>query len=445
MPLPTRSQLDRQLGMLFYVTESEGVGGTLRESIEDFVVVELAPNGVPCAPGCSKALGGGSGDYLWLVVEKRGIDTITALRLLARALGVDRRRLSVAGLKDARAVTFQFVCVEGAELGSIPAQIGSKLRVHEAFRAPFKLTTGMLYGNLFNVKVVKPRLPLDEAAQRVGRILDEMDEAGGAPNYYGYQRFGTIRPLTHIVGKNLLLGRFEEAVKELLTRTFPLESPKAKEFRRYLAATWDLKGALELAPKRLHHERVVLRHLLKRPDDYIGALRKLPRAVRSLFIEAYQAYLFNLALSKRMEEGLPIAEPVPGDLVALRPSGQVLRCRDSNLEKLRDLVKQGKAEVVGNVFGYATVLAEGLPGAIERQVLAEEGVSLDMFRAKSMPEVASKGSLRPLALKPENLEWSCGDGERPHLSFSFVLRKGMFATVFLREIVKPEDPALQGF
>jgi tRNA pseudouridine13 synthase len=447
MPLRTRSALDEQLGMRYYSTERDGIGGVLRERVEDFIVVELALGKVPCTPGCSKELGGGAGDYLWLLLEKRGIDTVTALRALARAIGVDRRKLSVAGLKDAKAVAFQLVCVEGVEPESVPMQIGDKLRVHEVFKMPFKLTTGMLYGNFFSVNVRKLEAPLEEAAKRVGEIAEELRRAGGAPNYYGYQRFGTIRPITHVVGKYVLLGRLEDAVWELLTRVFPLESPKAKEFRSYLASTRDIQGALKLVPRRLHHERAILEHLAKRPGDYAGALRKLPVAVRSLFVEAYQAYLFNLVLSRRLEEGLPLSKPVPGDLVALLAGSglRLIRCRESNVDKLRALVERGEAEVVGNVFGYATVLAEGLPGMIEREVLASEGVSLELFQVRSMPEAATRGTVRPLALRPESFEWFCVDGDDPCISFSFVLRKGMFATVLLREFVKPCDPARQGF
>jgi len=447
MPLRTRSTLDEQLGMKYYSTEREGVGGVLRERVEDFIVVELALGRVPCTPGCSKELGG-SGDYLWLLLEKRGVDTVTALRALARALGVDRRKLSVAGLKDARAAAFQLVCVGGVEPERVPRQVGDKLRVHDVFRMPFKLTTGMLYGNFFSVNVRRLEVPLEEAAKRVGEIAGELWDAGGAPNYYGYQRFGTIRPITHVVGKYVLLGRLEDAVWELLTRIFPLESPKAREFRAYLASTRDVQGALKLVPRRLHHERAVLEHLAKRPNDYAGALRKLPLAVRSLFIEAYQAFLFNLVLSRRLEEGLPLSKPVPGDLVALPANSggvRLLRCRESNVDKLRALVERGEAEVVGNVFGYATVLAEGLPGMIEREVLASEGVSLDLFQVKSIPEAATRGTVRPLALRPEDFDWFCVNGDSPHINFSFVLRKGMFATVLLREFVKPSDPARQGF
>jgi len=448
MPLRTRSALDEQLGMEYYSTEREGVGGVLRESVEDFVVVELALGRVPCTPGCSKELSGSAGSYLWLLLEKRGVDTVTALQALARSLGIDRRKLSVAGLKDARAVAFQLVCAEGVEPESVPKQIGSKLRVHDVFRMPFRLTTGMLYGNFFSVNVKRLEVPLEEAARRVCEIAEELSDVGGAPNYYGYQRFGTIRPITHVVGKCMLLGRFEDAVWELLTRVFPLESPKAKEFRAYLASTRDVRGALKLVPRRLHHERAILEHLAKRPNDYAGALRKLPLAVRRLFIEAYQAYLFNLVLSRRLEEGLPLSKPVPGDLVALRANGgnaRLMRCRESNIDKLSELVEKDKAEVVGNVFGYATVLAEGIPGVIEREVLASEGVSLDLFQVKSMPEAATRGTVRPLALKPEDFGWFCADGDNPYVNFSFALRKGMFATILLREFVKPTDPARQGF
>jgi tRNA pseudouridine13 synthase len=57
-----------------------------------------------------------------------------------------------------------------------------------------------------------------------------------------------------------------------------------------------------------------------------------------------------------------------------------------------------------------------------------------------MPEAATKGTVRPLALNPESLDWYCGKNDNAYINFSFTLRKGMFATVLLREFVKPKDP-----
>ncbi len=445
MPAPSRSPLDRQLGMHYYATEVDGVGGVLRERADDFRVYEVALGNVVCAPGCSRQLGGGGGSYVWFLLEKRDVDTVTALRAIARQMGISHKKFSAAGLKDARAVTFQLVSVEGVDPSAVPRAVGRKIRIHDVFTMPFKLAAGMLWGNVFEITVRRLSVSLSEAERRLRGILEQLGREG-APNYYGYQRFGTIRPLTHVVGKLVLQGRFEEAVRELLTRVFPHESERAKEARRYLASTWDVAGALKLFPTRLHHERMILHYLSKHPNDYSGAIRTLPLAIRRLFVEAYQAYLFNLALSKRIEMGLPLSTPVEGDLVMLGGNERaIVRARSSNIDKLRELVERGAAEVVGNVFGYASVLSEGLPGLAEGEALREEGVSLDVFRAKVMPELASRGTVRPLSLKPSQLEWRLLDEGGPCVTLRFALRRGSYATVLLREIVKPEDPAAQGF
>lgn len=445
MPSQTRSLLDRDLGMLYYITSTEGIGGILREKLDDFKVYEIALGNVICEPGCSNYIRG-QGNYVWLLLEKRGIDTITAIRAIARVLGVSHKKFSAAGLKDSRAVTFQLICAEGVDPSAVPHFISKKVLIHDVFTMPFKLAPGMLQGNLFDIIIRKLNVSAEDAEKIISKTLLEIREYRGIPNYYGYQRFGTIRPITHIVGKLIIQSNFEEAIREILIRIFPYESEKAKEARKYLASTWDLEGALKLFPLRLHHERIILHYLIKHSNDYFGAIRTLPLTVRQLFIEAYQAYLFNLVLSARIEMELPLALPVPGDLVMLGDNeSSVLRARESNLDKLRELVTQGKAQVVGNVFGYASVLAEGYPGCIEREVLEREGISLDAFRVKSMPEISSKGTVRPLAFNPSNLDWKVHVEENPRAHFRFVLRKGSYATVFIREIVKPENPVTQGF
>ncbi|HDD34106.1 MAG: tRNA pseudouridine(13) synthase TruD [Thermoprotei archaeon] len=449
MPSLTRSKLDEELGMKFYATHSSGIGGVLRERDEDFIVIEVALGRVLCTPRDVSKLGGGEGEYTWFLLEKRGIDTVTALRAIARALGVSHKRLSVAGLKDAHAVTFQLACVKGVEPCELPKRVGDRVWIHRAFKMPFKLTPGMLYGNAFRIRVRRLEAGSTESEERIQRICAELEEVGGAPNYYGYQRFGTIRPLTHIIGRHVLRGEFEDAVRTLLTRIYPGESPRAKEARRYLASTWDFKGALEIFPRRLHHERAIIHYLVKHPGDYAGAIRTLPLSVRQLFIGAFQAYLFNLVLSKRLEAGLPLSRAVVGDLVALRRDGDlgsILRANESNLDKVNRLIASGRAEVVANVPGYSTTLAEGVPGAIEREVLAEEEVSIDMFRIRHMPELSSRGTVRPVALRPEDMRFEViATEEGAAALFSFTLRKGMYATVLMREFVKPEDPAAQGF
>lgn len=442
----SKSALDRLLGLEVYATDSEGIGGRIRARIEDFWVEEIAPDGTPCTLAKD---GEGGGEYTWFVMEKRGVDTITALRIIARAYGISSRKFSAAGLKDTKAVAYQLACVKGLDPGALRnfTSEAGRVRILSAFRRPFRLRPGMLYGNRFTVTVRDIDCSRSTAEERLRGILGEIGEAGGIPNFYGYQRFGTVRPNTHIIGKFILRGMFREAVEELLLNVYPREPRSAKEARKYLAETWDLRGALELFPRRLHYERMIIHYLLKHPGDYFGSIRTLPLAVRRLFVGAYQAYLFNKILSRRIIRGIPYTRAVPGDFVALldrrRNIRGILVANSWNVDKLNGLIKAGGASLVLNLYGYDSTIPRGTQGEIEIEVLRDEDLSIDSFRLRKMPEISSKGSYRVASFLPEKLSYIFV--EERSLTFSFVLLKGVYATVFLREVIKPNDIIDAGF
>jgi TruD family tRNA pseudouridine synthase len=68
-----------------------------------------------------------------------------------------------------------------------------------------------LLGNNFTITTKYITLPQPEAEALIEQTIQELTEAGGIPNYFGHQRFGTTRPITHLVGKSLSQGNFEEA------------------------------------------------------------------------------------------------------------------------------------------------------------------------------------------------------------------------------------------
>lgn len=190
---------------------------------------------------------------------------------------------------------------------------------------------------------------------------------------------------------------------------------------------------------------MIIRYLAKHPGDYIGALRSLPIEVRRLFIGAYQAFLFNKMLSLRLKRGLPLSNALPGDIVVILKEkgrlGGVMRVNEANVEKINELISRGLVSLAMNVYGYDTIPARGNQGEIEREVLKDQGISVESFRLKHMPEVATKGTLRVVSFMPENLHYEAREG----LFLKFRLKKGMYATVFLREIMKPEDPLRAGY
>lgn len=165
------------MALPYLTTELAGTGGALRTSDDDFVVDEE----LPYAPA-------GTGEHVFVRIEKRGMTSPEAAQALARALGIRDRDIGIAGMKDRRAVTRQWMSLpppvtpEQALAVALPP-----LCVLEAQRHPHKLRTGHVRANRF---VLRVRGVDADAADRARAILDALAQAPGAPNWYGEQRFG---------------------------------------------------------------------------------------------------------------------------------------------------------------------------------------------------------------------------------------------------------------
>src|SRR3989442_6672522 len=134
-----------------------------------------------------------------------------------------------------------------------------------------------------------------------------------------------------------------------------------------------------------------------------------------LFVHGYQSFLFNRILSERMREGLPIREPVEGDVVlAARPDGRPDRDREipvdcTNIEKASAQCRAGKAFAGGVLFGSESEFAAGRPGEIEKRVIASEGLRREDFVIPAIPRLSSKGTRRELLAPLPDLEWDAAD------------------------------------
>jgi tRNA pseudouridine13 synthase len=196
--------------------ELPGTGGRLKAQAEDFLVEEL-----PAFPPT------GSGEHLWLWVEKKEKDTQEVARALARAAQVDVREVGYAGLKDRVAVTRQaFTLPLGA--GELPSLQLPGVRVLQSARTERKLRTGQLLGNAFRIRLRDARAPEAAAAvlERLGRL--------GLPNYFGAQRFGRGGD-NAARGRALLLGQRLPGRVDRMQRRLYLSAYQALLFNRALA------------------------------------------------------------------------------------------------------------------------------------------------------------------------------------------------------------------
>ncbi|MDW8040052.1 MAG: tRNA pseudouridine(13) synthase TruD [Nitrososphaerota archaeon] len=450
------------MGIEVYATRTPGIGGVIRRFSEDFIVEEVLVDGAKAdvLPNAETQTEKGNPfstyRYLLCVLVKRGWDTFQAVKAIARQLGISEKRISIAGIKDANAVTAQHITIERATAEDV-----QKIRVKDLEVRPLryfhvKLSPYHLLGNQFRITTRAINYSETAIRKRISNVIAEIQTVGGVPNFFGHQRFGTIRPITHLVGKALVKGDFRKAALLFLAKPSPNEHPQSRIAREELWKTQNFKKALEAFPKNLHYERLMLKHLAKKPEDFIGAFRRLPTKLRVLFPQAYQAYLFNKILSRRVAQGLPLNKAEVGDyVIEVEPLGRPNASKykvvsEETASEINRAMETGKMILALPLAGFKQALSQGVQGENEKAVLEEEGVSLKDFKIKKFPELSLKGELRAAIsrVKEFSLHEISGDETTPRKNkvvMSFMLYRGSYATVVLREFMKPRNPIKAGF
>ena len=415
---------DRALGMDYYITDSPGCSGVIRSSPHDFLVDEVF-----------EELSYEGGRYLVLEVEKTDWDTHHLIREMARKLRISQKRFGWAGTKDKRAVTVQRISIMNLDEAELKRITLPGLKIKVLGRTNRSVGLGDLLGNRFRITIRDLVCP--EPGATLARITEETMQQKGVPNYFGVQRFGETRPVTHKVGEALARGKIEEAVYVYLALAFSGEPERTREARERLWVSRDIPSARKDFPEYLHHELAMLNYLAEHPGDYAHSFDVLSVNLKRLFVHAYQSYLFNKILSHRLDAKLELDRAVEGDVVCFAKEGlpdmdKQQAVTMENIEAVRRLAERGRAFVTLPLIGFETKLAEGIQGEIERAVLNDEEVSQGNFRVEENPELGSRGTRRA-ALCPVKPQIRV-EGNMAELEF--VLPKGSYATVVLREYMK---------
>jgi len=448
------SKIEKQMGIEKYGSDTPSIGGRIKQLLEDFIVEEITPEGKILYSHLRELTEEknieSSGPYTWFILEKHGWDTFSALRHLAKVLHVDLERFSFAGMKDKRGITVQRAScwkVTPTELGKI---VLKDVYLRDFIRSKKSIKLGELWGNHFtiNVRDIGPNI---DSHSFVMETWNEL-EAKGVPNFFGHQRFGTVRPVTHLVGEDIIKGKFKDSVITFLAKHSKYERIDVSKVRRRLSKTQDFIEAIEAFPRSLWYERTLLRSLVKNAEDYIGALRALPKRLRMMFVHAYQAYLFNRFLSERIKKNIPLNQVVKGDIVRIMSKDfpRYVKVTEVNEHKIDKMTKMGKAIIVLPLVGYSSKLPDGDVGEIVSRILGEEEVSPKDFRIESMKELSSSGKFRPITLQVNDMKLSkpSRDDVNPKktkIEFDFSLPKGCYATVVLREFMKSRDVIKAGY
>lgn len=422
------------LGLGFYATDLPGIGGRLRVSASDFEVQEASLAVADAHAG---------GKYTLAKVRATNWETNRLVREIAKRLRISERRIFFAGTKDKRAVTVQNLAIATPEdeVRRLRIRDVEVLETKRVDRAP---KIGELQGNAFRIHVRELAVDCEEALARARAIAARLVAQGGFPNFFGPQRFGSVRPLTHEVGRRIVEGDLLEAVWTYIAGHADADPPELAEPRARLWAERDPALVAGLLPPGLDFEHLLARSLVERPDDAERALEQLPRTLTRMFVGAHQSHLFNQVLSARAREMHPQSVTVGDVLLASRDDGMpdadtLVPVTERNIGRCQEAVARGWGFTSGALPGHDTNWAEGRPGEIERAVVDEAGVELEGFRVPDAPWLGSRGTRRALWCRLDRVEVEGGeDADGPYVALAFFLPKGSYATCLLREIMKTD-------
>ncbi len=391
---------------------------------EDFRVVEVLA--VPLE-GC--------GPYAVYRVQKRNLTTLEVQAALAQRLGLAPSAVQFPALKDKVAVAIQHGTVRVAQR-AMPEHIeGRGFTAQRLGFLPHPLSTRDLEKNVFTVTLRDiPRSDVDTIREKF-----EVISGDGFPNYFDMQRFGSWSSRLGFPGKHLLLGRWEEVLRAYLAEPLRGDPPPVRRFKRVAREHWGnwqhLKGQ---APRG--NLRSVLTFLCDHPQDHKRAVNLITPRILSLWLSAYQSFLWNKMASRVLRD---LAGGVQALTAMVFPWGE-----GAVPAYPLDPGLRAKLLTIGIPLPSAKTLPrcrseEPLPQEAESvstamaAVLAEEGLAQGDLKARGLHRAylgSGRRALWVVPAAPEIAEPEADELFPGHfkLVFSFALPPGSYATLLLR-------------
>lgn len=319
-----------------------------------------------------------TGKYNVYILTKKSIDHFTALNKIQK---ISSQKIRYLGIKDAGAITTQIIYTEGEiDTAKVSSLDGLELRKFGRTDEKFNHT-----GNRFTIF-----LQFEGNKEEMIRRINSLKKSPAIPSYIGYQRFGTRRPITHVVGKYISMRKWREAFFTIVGNPFEAETEPVKNFRR-LVQNGEFEEALKECPKYLNQEKKILQEYV-RSNSFIHAL-KASLIPLSFYVEAYQSYLYNRILSRYLE-----------------------RSKDLFNNSLPHIIK------VPTYFGDCDDIC--------RQVYIDEGIERNSFTVDEF-----KIKVRTFERKPLQEIRNITYEEKPGgVILSFSLDRGQYASMVIREL-----------
>lgn len=411
------------------------------------------------------------GNYCRFVLYKENRDTMTAIGDIARFLSMNRNMFQYAGTKDRRAKTTQEVTVYRVFAERLE-ELNSRMKYlhfgnYRYVNEPLKL--GKCKGNKFTI-VLRNVTGEDDILDKAMTSLKEK----GFINYFGMQRFGTTSIPTHHIGRAILKNDYEEAVN-LILKPRPGETGPIVECRQCWERSKDAVKALTGLPNQNSVEKTILKELKSNSKNYCNAFQKIARNTKLMYLHAYQSYVWNTVVSKRIKQyGL---SPMVGDLVLpsdITDTDQNEESENKDFTRIEPIVIDEKnmseysiEDIVLPLPGHDIIYPNNQVGKWYDSVFSEDGLTLDSLKHK-IKSLSLPGAYRKMLIKPGTVDWklyrykdvnielalsdldklqnkpepvSEEDGQFKALKIEMMLPPSCYATMALREVLKIDTSA----
>jgi len=381
----------------------------------DFVVRE--ESGVALSPH--------PGPFAYFRLAKTSWDTFDLIDLISRKLRVSNRDIRVGGFKDRHGDTEQLVSIRGLHGRPGPLQEANFRLTFEGW-SDEPISAKSIRGNRFTITL------RDLTEGEASWISANAPEAArdGVPNYYDEQRFGSARHGKGFLGKELFLGRREQALRLYFTPSNHDEQ-RIRKLKRCVTENWGhWERCSELG---IGEYGRILAYLGQNPRAYHEALRKIDRRFLVFALNAYQSFLFNEILARWLRGWSAQAK------AQLSP----VRYRHGTYEFFRGLDAGAAAELHRTALpvpGHDTRVSDPRIRSILEAVLEAEGIELADLRVRQMSGIRVGGVERAAVVIPEGLRVSeRSDDERYpgrlRMTLEFFLPRGSYATILLKRLI----------
>lgn len=370
------------------------------------------------------------GDYALYRLTKRSLGTPEAIEALQRRWRIDRRQVAYGGLKDRHAVTVQHVTIHRGPRRGLK-QTNLELTYLGQASRPFDSKD--IASNAFTIVL------RDVAEQEVVPARQALDVASsdGLPNYFDDQRFGSVGQSGDFIARAWCAGDYERTLWLALADPNPHDRSQTRAQRTLLREHWGdwkrLAAQLQRSPWR-----DIIAHLTRRPNDFRGAVSEIRQDVRSLYLAAFQSFLWNRMLAELLQARLTADGLV---LIALAGQPMPFPCGPES-----DALAGLRTVELPLPSARSRRDLEPWQEPVER-ALAPFGITVGQLRVKYPHDSFFSKGARPALFVPSRIDCRIDHDElhggRRKIILACELPRGAYATILTRRIAAAAEAHLR--